>query len=74
MGRSHRTLDDIGHALATSSTMEASISAQIEQMTVLECLACPKAKTLRQRERYFKNLEFLTLEDLLACAESDDII
>ena len=43
--------------------------AQIEEMTVLECLACPEDKTLRQRDRYFKDLNFMALEDLLRCAK-----
>lgn len=39
--------------------------AQMEEVTVMGCLACPKEKTLKQRERYFSNLGFLGLEDLL---------
>ncbi len=39
--------------------------AQMEEVMVMGCLACPKEKTLKQRERYFKDLRFLGLEDLL---------
>ena len=43
--------------------------AQIEEMTVMECLVCPEEKTLKQRERYFNGLRFLALDDLLKCAK-----
>ena len=65
MPRTHRTLEDIQLSLATSSSMEDSMLAQMEEVIVMGCLACPKEKTLKQRERYFKNLRFLGLEDLL---------
>ena len=65
MPRTHRTLEDIRLALATSSSMEDSMLAQMEEVIVMGCLACPKEKTLKQRGRYFKDLRFLGLEDLL---------
>lgn len=65
MPRTHRTLEDIRLSLASSSSMEDSMLAQMEEVTVMGCLACPKEKTLKQRERYFKGLGFLGLEDLL---------
>ena len=65
MPRTYRTLEDIRLSLATSSSMEDSMLAQIEEIMVMGCLACPKEKTLKQRERYFKDLGFLGLEDLL---------
>ena len=65
MPRTHRTLEDIRLSLATSSSMEESMLAQMEEVIVMGCLACPKEKTLKQRERYFKDLRFLGLEDLL---------
>jgi len=39
--------------------------AQVEEMMVMSCLACPKAKTLRQREKYFSNIQFRGLAELL---------
>ena len=66
MPRTHRTLEDIRLALATSSSVEDSMLAQMEEVIVMGCLACPKKKTLQQRERYFKDLRFLGLEDLLS--------
>ena len=65
MPRTHRTLEDIQLSLTTSSSMEDSMLAQIEEVMVMGCLACPKEKTLKQRERYFKDLKFLGLGDLL---------
>ena len=65
MPRTYKTLEDIRISLASSSSMEDSMLAQIEELTVMGCLACPKEKTLKQRERYFKDLRFLRLEDLL---------
>ena len=65
MPRTYRTLEDIRLSLATSSSMEDSMLAQMEEVIVMGCLACPKEKTLEQRERYFKDLRFLGLEDLL---------
>ena len=65
MPRTHRTLEDIRISLTTSSSMEESMLAQMEEVIVMGCLACPKEKTLKQRERYFKDIRFLGLEDLL---------
>ena len=72
MPRTHRTLDDIRLSLATSSSMEDSMLAQMEEVIVMGCLACPKEKTLKQRERYFKGLRFLGLEDLLRYTKEGD--
>jgi len=48
--------------------------AQVEEMMVMSCLACPKAKTLRQREKYFSNIHFRGLEELLQSAEKLKIV
>lgn len=48
--------------------------AQLEEMMVLSCLACPKEKTLRQREKYFHNLHFRGLEELLHYANAVDFV
>ena len=69
MPRTHSTREDIRLSLTTSSTMEDSMLAQIEEVTVMGCLACPKEKTLKQRESYFSGLRFLGLEDLLRYAK-----
>lgn len=74
MPRTHRTLEDIRLSLATSSSMEDSMVAQIEEVIVMGCLACPKEKTLKQREKYFKNLRFLGLEDLLRYTKEGEFL
>ena len=72
MPRTHRTLEDIRLSLTKSSSMEDSMLAQMEEVMVMGCLACPKKKTLQQRERYFKDLRFLGLEDLLRYTKEGD--
>ena len=48
--------------------------AQIEEMMVLSSLACPEEKTLRQREKYFCNVRFRRLEELLRYANAVDFV
>ena len=52
---------------------EAEI-AQVEEMMVMSYLACPKEKTLRQREKYFKNVGFRGLRQLLQDAKEVDFV
>ena len=74
MPRTYRTLEDIRISLGTNSSVEDSMLAQIEELTVMGCLACPKEKTLEQRERYFKDLRFLRLEDLLRFTKEGEFL
>ncbi|KAL9006068.1 MAG: hypothetical protein Q9188_001195 [Gyalolechia gomerana] len=48
---------------------EESELAQVEEMMVMSYLACPKEKTLRQREKYFAHVQFRDLDQLLDSAE-----
>ncbi|KAL4736651.1 hypothetical protein BDV11DRAFT_172715 [Aspergillus similis] len=43
---------------------------EVEQCTVTGAMACPKEKTLRQREKYFSAVHFMSLEEMLKLAES----
>ncbi|KAL5341195.1 NAD(P)-binding protein [Aspergillus crustosus] len=43
---------------------------EIEQWTVTGATACPREKTLRQREKYFSGVHFLSVEELLQKAET----
>ncbi|KAL8649437.1 MAG: hypothetical protein Q9226_005582, partial [Calogaya cf. arnoldii] len=52
---------------------EAEI-AQVEEMMVMSYLACPKEKTLRQREKYFANVQFRDLRQLLGSAKDVDFV
>lgn len=47
--------------------------AQLEEVTVMGCMACPQEKTLKQRESYFSGLRFLDLEHLLRHAEEGQL-
>ena len=48
--------------------------AQVEDLMITGCMACPKEKTLRQREKYFPGLRFLALEELLRLAAEVDFV
>ena len=66
-----RVLDSYNEGDEPTAEREA---AQVEEMTVLGCLACPKEKTLRQREKYFSAVEFRGLEQLLQCASEMEFV
>lgn len=74
MHRTQKTIEEIHHSLEASANIEESMLAQIEEMMVMGCLACPKEKTLRQRKKYFNRLRFFGLESMLMHAESGDSI
>ncbi|KAL4914578.1 hypothetical protein BDW62DRAFT_219992 [Aspergillus aurantiobrunneus] len=44
---------------------------EIEEWTVTGATACPREKTLRQYEKYFSSLRFLTIEEMLEKAEAE---
>ncbi|KAL3431968.1 hypothetical protein BDV09DRAFT_198241 [Aspergillus tetrazonus] len=43
---------------------------EVEHWTITGATACPKEKTLRQREKYFSAVHFMSLEEMLSLAES----
>lgn len=53
---------------------EALETAQVEDLMINSCLACPEAKTRRQRLKYFSTLEFRGLEQLLRDAAALEFI
>ena len=65
MPRSYKSREEIQHSLEA----HANEDNMVEEMMVMGCLACPKAKTLRQREKYFGKMMFRDLEAFLRCAE-----
>ena len=72
MPLTHKSWVEIQHSLAEHAHDEdltALELAQVEEMMVMGYLACPKEKTMRQREKYFKNVAFRDLRTLLRCAE-----
>ncbi|KAI9373909.1 major facilitator superfamily domain-containing protein [Aspergillus egyptiacus] len=44
---------------------------KVEQWTVTGATACPREKTLRQREEYFSAVHFMSLEEMLEKAERE---
>lgn len=48
--------------------------AQVEEMMLMSCLACPEEKTLRQRKEYFAHVQFRSLEKLLQSAKNVDFV
>ena len=47
---------------------------QIEEMMAKSLLLCPKEKVQRQREKFFSNLHFSTLKELLLQAKEKEFI
>lgn len=43
--------------------------AELEEWTVSGATACPKETTLCQRDKYFSEIQFLTVEEMLRMAE-----
>lgn len=77
MPRTHRSEAEIQDSIAKHAADGDSAAleqAQIEEMMIMGCLACPEEKTLRQREKYFGQVEFLDLEHVLRLAETEDIV
>ena len=77
MPRTHKSWDDIQVSLVrhvADGDFAALETAQVEEMMVMGCLNCPKEKTIRQRAKYFGNVNFLDLEQMLTLAEKEDPI
>ncbi|KJZ75320.1 hypothetical protein HIM_05246 [Hirsutella minnesotensis 3608] len=49
----------------TADNAETVYVASVEEMMISGSGACPREKTIRQRSKYFNNLQFTTLEELL---------
>lgn len=75
--RSNRTVAEINSSLEKYKNQPDSSElaiAEAEEWTVTGATACPKEKTLRQREKYFKNVEFLSLREMLGLAEREGFV
>ncbi|KAI4100216.1 MAG: hypothetical protein L6R37_005621 [Teloschistes peruensis] len=70
MPTTHKPPQEIHHALTTPNNPDWEL-AQVEEMMLLSCLACPKEKTARQREKFFRNLTFRDLKTLLKDAQEE---
>ena len=75
MPRQSRSLDEIRHDKDNNEVNSLpGLSAQIEEMGILEHFAVPEERTLQQREKYFKDVEFRGLEDALKYAKEAEFV
>ncbi|KAI4251761.1 MAG: hypothetical protein LQ352_004673 [Teloschistes flavicans] len=68
----YKTWSEIRNALTAHAHDEDTSAlelAQVEEMMVMGCLACPKEKTARQRTNFFKDVAFRDLRTLLSDAK-----
>lgn len=68
MEKTYRSKEDIDRDSSlppTAENLEALYLASVEEMMITGSGACPREKTICQREKFFKNLSFTTLEELL---------
>ena len=74
---SYKSADDIQRFLEEHAddddTPELEI-ARVEEWMIAGASACPQEKTLRQRAKYFGNVKFSTLEELLRVAKERDFV
>ncbi|KAL8713671.1 MAG: hypothetical protein Q9220_002197 [cf. Caloplaca sp. 1 TL-2023] len=73
MEKTIRSEEQINHDLESAPTaenQEARYIAGIELMMITDSGACPREKTLRQREKFFKDLKFMSVEEVIVQAAS----
>lgn len=58
----------------TQRRIDHAYGRDMDEWIVTGATACPKDKTLRQREKYFSGIKFSTLEELLQRAEKVEFI
>ncbi|KAL9578175.1 MAG: hypothetical protein Q9203_007192, partial [Teloschistes exilis] len=71
MEKTYRSEEQIAHDASlppTTENAEAVYLASVEEMMITGSGACPREKTLRQRDKFFEHLTLATLEDLLTQA------
>ncbi len=78
MAVSYRSKEEI-LSLLSSDTADGELTdvmeiAQLDEWMITGASACPREKTLLQREKYFKNVKFMNLKELLREAEKADFI
>ncbi|PFH62476.1 hypothetical protein XA68_13378 [Ophiocordyceps unilateralis] len=73
MEKTYRSEEDIHRDTLlppTAENYEALYLASVEEMMLTASGACPRDKTMRQREKFFRGLNFITLEELLLQSQS----
>jgi hypothetical protein len=76
MNKTYRSKEDIFRDKSlppTAENTEALYLASVEEMMVNGSGACPRQKTIAQREKFFPNFHFTTLEELLVQTRSGEI-
>jgi hypothetical protein len=64
--RVDRSWEEIQKAFETTDPLSGEGELlELEEMMVKSMLVCPKEETLRQREKYFKDVKFSTLHQFL---------
>jgi hypothetical protein len=51
-----------------------TLLAQVEEWSIEGASSCPREKVFIQREKYFKKLNFITIEELLELAKTLDFV
>ena len=77
MPRTHKSWDEIQESLTkhvADGDFAALEIAQVEEMMLIGCLTCPREKTLMQRAKFFGNVKFLDLKQILTLSEKGDPI
>ncbi|RAH65258.1 MFS general substrate transporter [Aspergillus aculeatinus CBS 121060] len=73
--RDYRSKEDIETTIQQYEDQPESLElaiAEAEEWTISGATACPKEKTLRQREKFFAGMHFTTVEELLRKAEVEE--
>lgn len=68
MEKTYRSKEQINRDILLTPTAENLTTlylTSVEQMMITGSGACPREKTMRQRGKFFENLNFTTLEGLL---------
>ncbi|OJK04315.1 hypothetical protein ASPACDRAFT_48877 [Aspergillus aculeatus ATCC 16872] len=73
--RNYRSKEDIETTIKQYEDRPESLElaiAEAEEWTISGATACPKEKTLRQREKFFAGMHFTTVQELLNRAEVEE--
>ena len=79
MPTTHKSIEEIQYSLTShmndrNSDFEAMELAQVEEMMVMSCLGCPKETTMRHRQKYFAEMKFSRLGELLEHADGVNFV
>ncbi|KAL9101301.1 MAG: hypothetical protein Q9187_009260, partial [Circinaria calcarea] len=72
--KSYKSVEEIEAACTNTKDAAELEAAHLDQWTVAGASACPREKTLEQRDKYFGKLKFSSLEELLRLAETVEFV